>query len=170
MTKSESAVREAIDAQNRRLKSDDPQQRVVAAFFRCGEVGSHLSSLTDRQIGQLVFDVVWDELGLVSPALSICIEAIERLFRSPAGARPEGKRFNDINNLPACPVCEEDMLHYVGIDEPDYDQCSSVTCGHKVPKGEQHFENSPTPRRLFDLIIGIIDQYIHVDTAKEHNE
>lgn len=129
------ADREAIEAQNRRLDSNDPQQRVIASFFRCGEVGSHLPSLTDRRIGQLVFDVVWDELGLVSPALRICIEAIERLFRSPAGARPEDEVFNDIDKLPICPQCGEGMMHFVGIE--DYDECVSLKCSHKIPKREQ---------------------------------
>lgn len=127
-----STIRDLIDAQNRRLRSDDLRTRVVDSLVASGEIGGRLRDLTDRQVGQLMFDVVWHELGLVSPAMSICTEATERLFWSQAGARAESDEFNHLNNLPICPRCGSDMLRYVGIDEPDYRLCTLLACRHKI--------------------------------------
>ena len=129
-----------------------------------------LPNLTDRQIGQLVFDIVWDEVQNSNVAITICYEALERLFRSSAGARPEDERFNDLNGKsPVCPVCGDFMLHFVGVGEPDFDQCQCTTCGHKCPRVAQQREVYPAPPTgLYRRVIRIIDKYIQSDTRKEH--
>jgi hypothetical protein len=125
-------IRQAIDAQNQRLNSPDRRERIIESFFRSGNVGARLTQLSDRQIGQLMFDLVGDNFGFGSPEASISNEATERLFRSKAGARAENEEFNNLNELPACPWCGSDMLHFVGIDEPDFRRCTSVGCRHKI--------------------------------------
>lgn len=130
-TREELTVRELIEAQNRRLKSRDLRERAFCSFFAYGELGRRLPTLADRQIGQLVWDVVLDDLGLVSPAMSISIEASERLFRSIAGARTTA-RLNVPGALPTCPQCGEEMMHFIGVGEPDYRQCASLNCEHKI--------------------------------------
>lgn len=129
---SDQTIRDLIDGQNKRLHSDDFRTRVVESFFRSGDVGRRLRDLSDRQIGQLMFDYVGDDFCFGSPQGSICSEATERLFRSPAGARADNEEFNNLNELPACPRCGSDMLHFVGIDEPDYRLCTGIECQHKI--------------------------------------
>jgi hypothetical protein len=108
------------------------EARILGRLCGAGRLQGDIESLTDRQIGQLMFDVVWDALELVSPAMSISIEATYRLLRSPAGARAELEVLNDLDNLPDCPRCGESMLHYIGIGEPDYLRCTD--CGFKRPE------------------------------------
>jgi hypothetical protein len=128
-------IREAIEAQRERLKSGDPRRSVVEAFFRCGELSGRLRDMSDKQVGQLVFDVVIDDVPLVNPAMSVAVEASERLFRSPAGARATHEVFNDPDMLPRCPRCHHPMMHFIGIDEPDYQECVALDCGYKI---EEH--------------------------------
>ncbi len=105
-------------------------KELISEVAALGRMQQNLKSLTDRQIGQKCFDVVWEQLPMVSGALAIVIEGTERLFRSQAGARGEHEVLNDIDRLPLCPLCGEAMLHYIGIGEPDHQKCN--VCGHKI--------------------------------------
>jgi hypothetical protein len=127
-----STIREVIDAQNQRLTSPDPRERIIESFIHCGDLGARLVRLSDRQIGQLMFDLVGDDFGFGSPEASICNEATERLFRSKAGARGENEEFNNLSHLPVCPKCGSDMLYFIGLDEPDFRRCTAVGCRHKI--------------------------------------
>jgi hypothetical protein len=127
----EQTIRDIIGAQNRRLKSGNLRERAVDSLFGYCELGRRLPGLTDRQVGQLVFDFVLDDLVLVSPAMSLSMEASERLFRSSAGARTTA-RFNVPGQLPICPRCGEEMMRYVGLGQSDYRQCVSLKCGYKI--------------------------------------
>jgi formate dehydrogenase maturation protein FdhE len=109
-------------------------KELIGEVASLGGIQQSLESLTDRQIGQLMFDRVWNEVPMISGALGIVIEATERLFRSPAGVRGEHEEFNDIEHLPDCPLCGEAMLHYVGIGEPDFRKCNVCAC--KIPEGK----------------------------------
>ncbi len=93
-----------------------------------------LLSCTDRQIGQLMFDHLWDEFELASAAMSIGMEATHRLFRSSAGERKPDEVLNDPDELPTCPRCGQPMLHYIGDGEPDYRKCTSLKCELKTPE------------------------------------
>jgi hypothetical protein len=90
----------------------------------------HLAQLTDRQIGQLMFDHFENDLGILQPEMTICTQAIQRLFRSAGG----GLRTEDIESQrqrPACPKCRNETLRHYGIDEPDFLECVFLSCGHK---------------------------------------
>lgn len=39
-----------------------------------------LAALTDAEIGQLMFDHVWNDLNLLGPEMTVCQEATERLL------------------------------------------------------------------------------------------
>ena len=108
---------------------------LIGEVASLGGIQQGLESLSDRQVGQLMFDRVWDELPMVSGCLGIAIEATERLFRSRAGARGEHEELNDIEHLPGCPLCGEAMLHYIGIGEPDYRKCNVCAC--KIPESAE---------------------------------
>jgi hypothetical protein len=98
-----------------------------------GELMKKVQELTDRQIGQLVFDTVWDHIPLASTAMSVIAEATHRLFRSPGGSTVGEKRLNDPHDLLPCPKCGEPMMFFFGIDEPDFKQCVSLKCAYKEP-------------------------------------
>lgn len=79
-----------------------------------------------------MFDVVWGEFDVVTPAMSISVEGTERLFRSRLRARGRNEVLNDPDKLSDCPICGNPMMHYIGIGEPDYRKCVTVGCGHKI--------------------------------------
>jgi hypothetical protein len=79
-----------------------------------------------------MFDEVWEVLPLVSPAMTITVEATHRLFRSPGQATTGEQQFNAPDALPRCPRCKEPMMRYFGIGEPDYQRCMALKCGCKV--------------------------------------
>ncbi len=108
------------------------EQNSLRALVTTGKLMRDLEALSDRQIGQLMFDVVWDVLDMVSPAFSISAEASERLFRSPSGSRDPDEVLNDPDKLPDCPICGQPMMRYIGIGEPDYLKCVTVGCGHRI--------------------------------------
>jgi hypothetical protein len=62
--------------------SPEPYERVVGALCVAGILTHRLTLLSDREIGQLVFDYVWTELRWSSPQMAICEEAAQRLSRS----------------------------------------------------------------------------------------
>ena len=73
-------VNELIKEQQRLASSENPFERVVGALGLAGALKVELSSLSDKSIAQLMFDHVWNELNLLSPEMTICSEATERLF------------------------------------------------------------------------------------------
>lgn len=125
-------IRDVIKAQYMRLRSGSARVRMVESFLHSGDIGARLTALSDRQIGQLMFNHVGDDFCFGSPEASICNEATERLFRSKAGARGENEEFNDPIELPDCPKCGQPMMHYIGFNEPDYRKCVSLKCEHKI--------------------------------------
>jgi hypothetical protein len=120
-----------IDKQRKLAKSDQPVERATIALGATGALQERLPDLNDRQIGQLMFDIVWDELPLVSPAMTITTEATHRLFRSPGGASTGEQQFNAPDSLQCCPQCGEPMMRYFGIGEQDYQRCVALKCGYK---------------------------------------
>src|ERR1019366_2873648 len=58
----------------------------LTAMVLGGALGDRLNGLSDRQIGQLLFDFCWAECYFASPELSIVTQAIDRLRRSTGGA------------------------------------------------------------------------------------
>jgi hypothetical protein len=97
-----------------------------------------LNELSDRQIGQLLFDFCWAECYFNSPELTIVTQAIDRLRRSTGGVITLKEAQDSLKQRPVCPKCggNETYLHY-GIDEPDFWRCDYVSCSHKIYIGER---------------------------------
>jgi hypothetical protein len=92
-----------------------------------------LDELSDRQIGQLLFDVCWAECYVASPEATIVTQAVDRLRRSTGDMLSEEESQDDPKQRPVCTECGrgEMYLHY-GIDEPDFWRCDYLDCHHKV--------------------------------------
>ena len=125
-------VRELIEAQNRRLKSSNRRERTVEAFLNYCTLCTRLQSLTDKQVAHTLSDCGLTRFGLMSPMTALLTETTQRLFRSPAGARAETEWFNDLDMLPECSRCGEPMLRHIGLDGPDYLECTSSKCRYKI--------------------------------------
>jgi len=95
-----------------------------------------LNAMSDRQIGQLIFDFCWAQMYVDGPELSLVTQAIDRLRRSPGGGITFEEADERLKQRPVCPKCGcvEMYLHY-GIDEPDFWQCDYVSCSHKIYVG-----------------------------------
>ena len=65
-------VSEQIATQGRISNSNRPFEQVVGTLYIAGQLNERFSGLTDRQIGQLLSDVVWNRLELLSPETAIC--------------------------------------------------------------------------------------------------
>ena len=76
-------VDELIKEQQRLASSKNPFERVVGALCLAGALKKKLSLLSDKSLAQLMFDHVWNELTLLSPEMTICSEATERMLGSP---------------------------------------------------------------------------------------
>jgi hypothetical protein len=113
-------VRELIDEQRRLLGSGNPVERFAAAMLIPAVLAERLAGLADRQIGQLLLDEVWPELSPLAPESTICLHAVDRLRSSLNG------------KCPACPKCGSEMIHYVGIDEPDFLACARLDCRFRI--------------------------------------
>lgn len=95
-----------------------------------GLLDKRLAELTDRQVGQLLAEHVGHDLGIFMPEMMICNQATHRLFRSPGGIlTPEDTEMQSKHR--PCPQCGEDMMLVIGIDEPDYWECTRIKCGYK---------------------------------------
>jgi len=93
-------------------------------------LGERLNELSDRQIGQLVFDFCRPECYFSSPELTIVTQAIDRLRRSTGG----GLANEDVQSLkqqPVCSKCGNEMFLHYGIDEPDFWLRDRVAWQHK---------------------------------------
>lgn len=96
-----------------------------------GALSDRLNGLSDRQIGQLLFDFCWPELYLNGPELIICTHAIDRLRRSTGGAVTNEEAEDNLKQQPVCPKCGNELFLHYGIDEPDFWLCDRVACRHK---------------------------------------
>jgi len=75
-------IDELIKEQQRLTFSENPFERVAGTLFLAGALKKELASLPDESIGQLMFDHIWNKLNLLSPEMTICAEATERLLGS----------------------------------------------------------------------------------------
>ena len=124
----EITVCDLIEIQRMLADSENPFERLVGTLFVAGALDIRLAKLTDRQIGQLMFDHFRNHLGILLPETTICEHATRRLFRSAGG----NLTTQDIEKQRlACPRCGNEMLLHYGIDEPDFLECVLLNCGHK---------------------------------------
>jgi len=119
-----------IEIQRMLADSDNPFERLVGVLFVAGMLDMRLAHLTDRQIGQLMFDHFRNHLGILRPETTICDHATRRLFRSTNG-NFTAEEMEKQRRRPACPKCGNEMLLHYGIDEPDFLECVLLKCRHK---------------------------------------
>ncbi len=79
----EISVESLIEEQRRLSVAKNPFDRVVGTLYVAGLLKRRLAALTDAAVGQLMFDHVWNELGIFGPELAICEVATERLLGKP---------------------------------------------------------------------------------------
>jgi hypothetical protein len=103
----------------------------LTAMVLGGALSDRLNELSDRQIGQLLFDFCWPECYFNSPELIIVTQAIDRLRRSMGGAVTNEEAQDNPKQQPVCPKCGNEMFLHYGIDEPDFWLCDYVACRHK---------------------------------------
>jgi hypothetical protein len=72
-------IQQLIEEQRRRLRSNNPAERLAAAMLIPGVLATSLGQLDDCQIGQLLEDEVWSNLNLLAPEATICLAAADRL-------------------------------------------------------------------------------------------
>ena len=60
-----------IEIQRILADSENPFERLVGALFVAGTLDIRLAKFTDRQIGQLMFDAVADQLSILRPETMI---------------------------------------------------------------------------------------------------
>jgi hypothetical protein len=91
-------------------------------------LSDRLNGLSDRQIGQLLFDFCWPEFYVDGPELIIVTQAIDRLRRSPGRAVTNEEAQDNLKQRPLCRKCGNEMFLHYGIDEPDFWLCDWVDC------------------------------------------
>jgi len=96
-----------------------------------------LNELSDRQIGQLLFDFCWASFYLASPELTIVTQAIDRLRRSTGRGITNEEAQDSLKQRPVCPKCVNEMYLHYGIDEPDFWLCDYMSCQHKRHVGRR---------------------------------
>jgi hypothetical protein len=128
-------VHALIAAQRRLMDSQHPFEQVVGTLWVAGTLKRRLARLTDRQIGQLLWDHVLDELTLFGPGAAICEHAVRRLFRSAGGSWNEREKSVMDEDTPPCPACGSETVYHIGIDEPDFLLCVRADSGHKESLG-----------------------------------
>ncbi len=77
-------VGELIEIQRRLARAESAFESVVGTLWAAGTLQKRLAGLTDRQIGQLLSDVVGEISSVFGPEMTICQHAALRLFRSAA--------------------------------------------------------------------------------------
>jgi hypothetical protein len=132
----DATVIDLIEIQRLLAHSNNPFERLVGTLLVAGLLDMRLAQLTDRQIGQLMFDHFRNDLGILLPETTICDHATRRLFRS-AGGSFTTEDWEKQRQRPACPRCRNETLLHYGIDEPDFRQCVLLKCGHKEPLGRK---------------------------------
>jgi hypothetical protein len=123
------STRDIIKRQRTLSESPRPIDRLHAVVLGAA-LSDRLNGLSDRQIGQLLFDFCWPELCVDGPDLVIVTQAIDRLRRSEGGVITNEKA-QELKQQPACPKCGSEMFLHYGIDEPDFSLCDYVACRHK---------------------------------------
>jgi hypothetical protein len=125
-----------IKRQRKLGESPRPIDRLTAMVLGSA-LSDRLNELSDRQIGQLLFDFCWPELYVDGPELIIVTQAIDRLRRSTGGAVTNEEAQEGLKQQPVCPKCGHEMFLHYGIDECDFWLCDYAACRHKRYVGEQ---------------------------------
>jgi hypothetical protein len=90
----DTSMKGLIEAQRRCSISRNRFERVVGSLLLAARLQKRLAALSDTAIGQLLFDHVWDAMGVFSPELTICRVATERLIDSSYVVQPGKENLN----------------------------------------------------------------------------
>jgi hypothetical protein len=126
----EPSIRDLIERLRKLSESLRPVDRLYAVAVDSA-LTDRLDELSDRQIGQLLFDFCWTAFYLASPELTIITQAIDRLRRSTGGVITKEEAQDSLEQRSVCPKCGNEMYLHYGIDEPDFWRCDYVACRHK---------------------------------------
>jgi hypothetical protein len=82
-------IQELMEEQRRRVRSSDPAERFAAVLLFPAELAKRLRTVSSFRLGELLEHEVCSNQDLLSPELTVCAEAAERLRRTPwlAGRR-----------------------------------------------------------------------------------
>lgn len=72
-----------MEEQRKRVRSDNPAERLAAALLIPAELSRRLRRLSDSQLGQLLDEEVCANMNILVPEATICLVAADRL-RSPS--------------------------------------------------------------------------------------
>jgi hypothetical protein len=76
-------IRELMEEQRRRVRSNNPAERFAAALLLPAELAKRLRTVSSFRLGELLEHEVCSNLNLLAPELTVCAEAAERLRRTP---------------------------------------------------------------------------------------
>jgi hypothetical protein len=124
------SIRDLMERLRKLSESLRPLDRLQAVAVNSA-LSNRLNELSDRQIGQLLFDFCWAECYLNSGELTIVTQAIDRL-RGSTGGTVTNEENQDNLKQPVCPKCGNEMFLHYGIDESDFWLCDYVSCRHKL--------------------------------------
>ena len=74
-------IRELMEEQRKRVRSCDPAARLAAALMIPAELSRRLRLLGNSVIAQLLDDEVCQNMSILAPEATVCIEAALRLRR-----------------------------------------------------------------------------------------
>ena len=78
----EMSIKALIEEQRRLACSKNSFERVIGSLLVAELVKKRLALLSNESVGRLMFDVVWNVIDILSPELTICQAATERLCNS----------------------------------------------------------------------------------------
>jgi hypothetical protein len=78
----ELGIEDLIELQRSLMRSESRFERVVGTLCVAGLLKERLDAVSDRAVGQLMFDYVWNDMNALSPELAICEVATDRLLNS----------------------------------------------------------------------------------------
>lgn len=90
----ETSIKALIEKQRRLACSKNPFERVIGSLLVAGLFKKRLALLPNDAVGQLMFDVVWNMMDVLSPELTICQVATERLLNSFSVFKTEKENVN----------------------------------------------------------------------------
>lgn len=71
-----------MEEQRKRVRSRNPAERLAAALLIPAELSRRLRLLTNSEIAQLLDEAVCQNMSILAPEATVCIEAALRLRRA----------------------------------------------------------------------------------------
>jgi len=159
-TTDDSMVEELIEAQRRCSVSVNPMERIVGSLLAAARLKQSLAALTDAEVGQLMFERVWNVVDVFSPEMAICQEATERLL----GHEPRDQMMTKVWEREVFVGSLKDAEELVGANSMKIASVLSL-CSEEIERKNPtiHYtrvsilDAHPISTRQFEEIIGAID-------------